>query len=125
MLTVDAIYVMWATSGKLLFGYCGLQFNLCFVQQITVEDPCQEHLISRTADQPPTVGGWRQMGVAGVLLNDRMIWLFDGTQIISKDNELITFVSNTAAYSHTPKANVTLLQNFDIVALGKQHPHSE
>jgi hypothetical protein len=33
--------------------------------------------------------GCRQMGVASVLLNDRMIWLFDGTQIISKDNELI------------------------------------
>lgn len=43
-----------------------------------------------------------------------MVWLFDNTDIISKDDKPLVFISNTAAYSHAPEGSLTLPQDFDI-----------
>lgn len=113
---------MWVTSGKLLSISCGLLFNLSLAQQSPFK--IQVKNISYLGPQiSPQLSGLSRDGGASVLLNDHVIWLFDDTQIISKDGELITFMSNTAAYSHAPKTNLTLLQNFGIATLGKQRPN--
>ena len=53
-------------------------------------------------------------GGASVLVNGNVVWLFDDTQVTSDAEELLLFVSNTAAYSHNPDGNLTLLKDFGI-----------
>ena len=60
--------------------------------------------------------GLSRDGGASVLLDGKIIWLFDDTQILSETGQLELFVSNTASYSDQPNDNITLLQNFGIPA---------
>jgi hypothetical protein len=68
----------------------------------------------------PRLSGLSRDGGASVLLNGHVVWLFDDAQVTSKDDELLIFVTNTAAYSHAPNANLPFLQNFGISASGKE-----
>lgn len=49
-------------------------------------------------------------GGASVLINNRVVWLFDDTEIGSDSGGVL--VSNTAAYSYDPSKNLFELQSF-------------
>jgi hypothetical protein len=57
----------------------------------------------------PQLPGLSRDSRASVLLNGRLVWLFDDTEVTSKDDELPILMSNAAAYSHAPKGNIILL----------------
>jgi hypothetical protein len=110
---------MWPAFGKSLFAYFCLHLNFSLALQSLSKIHVKN--ISYLGPQiSPRLSGLSRDGGASVLLNDHVIWLFDDTELISKDDELLLFVSNTAAYSHAPEGNLTLLQNFGIYEQGEQ-----
>jgi hypothetical protein len=121
ILAFDAFCVMLATSGKSLVVYLCLYLNFSLAQQSQSKIHIKN--ISYLGPQlSPRLSGLSRDGGASVLLNGHVVWLFDDTEVTSNDEELLIFVSNTAAYSHAPKSNLTLLDNFGISASGKQSP---
>lgn len=110
---------MWATAATPLLVYLWLHLHTSLAQQ----SPPKIH-IKDVSDLGPQVNPHLSQlsrdGGASVLLNDHVVWLFDDTQVSSDEDELLVFASNTAAYSHAPKANLTLLQNFGIHASAVQ-----
>jgi hypothetical protein len=110
---------MWATSGKTLFVYLFLHLNCSLAQQS--QSKIHVKNVSYLGPQiNPRLSGLSRDGGASVLLNGHVVWLFDDTEVTSNNDELLIFVSNTAAYSHAPNANLTLLQNFGISASVKE-----
>jgi hypothetical protein len=95
---------MWPAFGKSLFAYFCLHLNFSLALQSLSKIHVKN--ISYLGPQiSPRLSGLSRDGGASVLLNDHVIWLFDDTELISKDDELLLFVSNTAAYSHAPEGN--------------------
>ena len=110
---------MWQSFGKCLFVYRGLHLILSLVVQ--AESRIQVKTITYLGPQiSPQLTGLSRDGGVSVLLNDHVVWLYDDTQLTSSTDELLLFVSNTAAYSHAPQANLTFLQNFGISEAGGQ-----
>ena len=60
----------------------------------------------------PGLPGLSRDGGASVLLDGKVIWLFDDTQVLSGTGQLELFLSNTASYSYDPNKNITVLQDF-------------
>ena len=67
----------------------------------------------------PDVTGLSRDGGASVLLDGRIIWIFDDTECLSETGQQIGFVSNSASYNLDPNGNITNLQDFGIVKAGK------
>ncbi|KAL8806753.1 MAG: hypothetical protein Q9182_001151 [Xanthomendoza sp. 2 TL-2023] len=58
-------------------------------------------------------------GGYSVLLNGRIIWLYDDTECLDREGKQLSFVSNTAAYAKEPNKNVSILLDFGAEAVGK------
>lgn len=66
----------------------------------------------------PDITGVSRDGGASVLLNSRILWIFDDTECLSATNQQLGFVSNSASYSSEPNGNISLLNNFGVVTAG-------
>lgn len=69
-------------------------------------------IIGRQTNSHPSVS--RDGGVS-VMLNEKVLWLFDDTTITDPSGELVSFSSNTAAIALDP-GNVAALQDIDLPA---------
>ena len=106
------VYLYWQS---ILSFAGGSEFRID-IKKITYLGP-------QTSPQFPGVGSLSlsRDGGASVLLNGKVVWLFDDTQVTSNAEELLLlFVSNTAAYSHAPNGNLTLLKDFGISTAARQ-----
>ncbi|KAL8656465.1 MAG: hypothetical protein Q9210_000258 [Variospora velana] len=59
-------------------------------------------------------------GGYSVLLDGRIVWLYDDTECFDLGKKQLSFVSNTAAYAKDPNKNVSILQDFGVEAVGKE-----
>ncbi|KAL9008502.1 MAG: hypothetical protein Q9173_006379 [Seirophora scorigena] len=59
-------------------------------------------------------------GGYSVLLDGRIVWLYDDTECFDLGQKQRSFVSNTAAYARDPNKNVSMLQDFGVEAVGKE-----
>ncbi|KAI4094636.1 MAG: hypothetical protein LQ344_002107 [Seirophora lacunosa] len=59
-------------------------------------------------------------GGYSVLLDGRIVWLYDDTECFDLGKKQLSFVSNTAAYAKDPDKNVSMLQDFGVEAVGKE-----
>lgn len=59
-------------------------------------------------------------GGYSVLLDGRIVWLYDDTECFDLGKKQLSFVSNTAAYAKDPNKNVSMLQDFGVEAVGKE-----
>ena len=58
-------------------------------------------------------------GGHSVLLNRRIIWLYDDTECISQDGQQLSFLSNTAAYASSLESGVLNVTDFGVIVVGK------
>ncbi|TKA74336.1 hypothetical protein B0A49_02931 [Cryomyces minteri] len=58
-------------------------------------------------------------GGHSVLINDKIVWLYDDTTCSSDSGQMLSFVSNTAAYSRNPNHNISTLTDFGIQTTGR------
>lgn len=54
------------------------------------------------------------------MINGNIVWLYDDTECMDSEGSLLSFVSNTAAYSTAPQDNVTTVTDFGVVNVGKE-----
>jgi hypothetical protein len=99
---------MWSNFGKPLFVY------LCLhrAQPIAEQSQSETHIKNVFYLGPqisPQLPGLSRGGGASILLNGHVILLFHDTAVTFKVEELLIFVSDTAAYRHAPERNITLL----------------
>ncbi|KAI4207279.1 MAG: hypothetical protein LQ346_000647 [Caloplaca aetnensis] len=64
-------------------------------------------------------------GGYSVLLDNRIIWLFDDTECLDLSGKQLSFVSNTAAYAKDPNKNLCMLQDFGVEAVGREKKSGE
>ena len=63
----------------------------------------------------PWITGMSRDGGMSVLMNERVLWLFDDTTLASESGQLLNFVSNSAAVG-SDSNNVTILQDISLPA---------
>ena len=61
-------------------------------------------------------------GGSSVLLNGNIVWLYDDTASRNKNGTILSFLSNTAAYSSEPNGSVTLVRDFGVVLANQSNP---
>lgn len=59
-------------------------------------------------------------GGYSVLLDGRIVWLYDDTECMDLGGNQLSFVSNTAAYANDPNKNLSMLQDFGVQATGRE-----
>ena len=69
-----------------------------------------------------TVTNLSRDGGSSVLLNGNIVWLYDDTASRDKNGDIISFLSNTAAYSSEPNGSVTLVRDFGVVLANQSNP---
>jgi hypothetical protein len=103
MLNWTAEVLRLASLFLAISAYVATADNLVTIQNVTI--------IGK--QQSPQNAGISRDGGVSVLLNERVLWLFDDTTITSASGELIDFVSNSAAFGLDP-SNVTILQDIGL-----------
>ncbi|KAL8925216.1 MAG: hypothetical protein Q9172_002321 [Xanthocarpia lactea] len=100
---------------SLLLTVCGLCFGRTSGwTPIVVKDVTQlGPQITPDVTQVSRDGGY------SVLLNGRIIWLYDDTECLDREGKQLSFVSNTAAYAKDANKNISLLLDFGVEAVGK------
>ena len=53
-----------------------------------------------------------------VLINGKIIWLYDDTECFDREGDQLSFVSNTATYSAQPNKNLSTVTDFGVVDVG-------
>lgn len=97
------------------FLLCSLSFT--FTQSftpITVKD-----VTILGMQQTPYVTNVSRDGGYSVLINGNIVWLYDDTECMDFDGNLLSFISNTAAYAYQPNKNVLAMADFGVVMVGK------
>lgn len=58
-------------------------------------------------------------GGYSVLINGNIVWLYDDTECMDFDGNLLSFMSNPAAYAYQPNRNLLAMADFGVVMVGK------
>lgn len=66
----------------------------------------------------PDVTDVSRDGGHSVLINDKILWLYDDTECMGYDGKQLSFVSNTASYAD-PNKNISIVHDFGVVMVGK------
>ena len=61
-------------------------------------------------------------GGSSVLLNGKIVWLYDDTASRNRSGSILSFLSNTAAYSSEPNGSITLVRDFGVVLANQRDP---
>ena len=61
-------------------------------------------------------------GGSSVLLNGNIVWLYDDTASRNKNGSILSFLSNTAAYSSEPNGSTLLVRDFGVVLADQSNP---
>ena len=61
-------------------------------------------------------------GGSSVLLNGNVVWLYDDTASRNRSGGIISFLSNTAAYSSDPNGSVTSVRDFGALLVNQSDP---
>lgn len=69
--------------------------------------------------QTPDVTNVSRDGGYSVLINRHIVWLYDDTQCTDLDGNLLSFISNTAAYADRPNQDVLAMTDFGVVVVGE------
>ena len=59
-------------------------------------------------------------GGHSALISGKVVWLYDDTECMDAKGSQLSFVSNTAAYSASPRDNLMLVRDFGVVNVGKE-----
>ena len=107
----------WSTSFPIQLIYLGSIFISVFASKWT---PVVVKVVKELGPQHnPDVTGMSRDGGASVLLSGKIVWIFDDTECWSDTGKQLSFVSNTASYSKDPNGNISTVQDFGIVNVGK------
>ena len=68
----------------------------------------------------PDVTDVSRDGGHSTLISGNIVWLYDDTECKDAKGSQLSFVSNTAAYSASPRDNMTLVRDFGVVNVGKE-----
>ena len=68
----------------------------------------------------PDVNHVSRDGGHSALINGNIVWLYDDTECMDAKGSQLSFVSNTAAYSASPRDNLTSVQDFGVINVGKE-----
>ena len=74
----------------------------------------------------PDVTNVSRDGGFSVLVNGKITWLYDDTECMNVEGLQSSFVSNTAAFASQPNKNVSIVEDFGVMMVGKdKHGKSE
>ncbi|KAG8531518.1 uncharacterized protein KY384_003147 [Bacidia gigantensis] len=68
----------------------------------------------------PDVNNVSRDGGYSSLINGNIVWLYDDTECMDSQGSQLSFVSNTAAFSASPRDNLTVVKDFGVVNVGKE-----
>lgn len=67
----------------------------------------------------PNVTNLSRDGGYSVLINGNIVWLYDDTECMDLDGNLLSFISNTAAYAAQPNDDILAMDDFGVVTVGE------
>lgn len=98
-----------------LFLLCTFSFGSPqFLSPIAVKD-----VTNLGMQQTSYVTNVSRDGGYSVLINGNIVWLYDDTECMDFDGNLLSFISNSAAYAYQPKKNLLAMADFGVVMVGK------
>ncbi|KAI9737001.1 MAG: hypothetical protein M1834_000590 [Cirrosporium novae-zelandiae] len=75
--------------------------------------------VTEYGSQTSNVTSVSRDGGSSVLINNRIIWLYDDTESLSTDGDQLAFVSNSAAYANAANENIRAVEDYEVIKSGK------
>lgn len=78
-----------------------------------------KEVISLGPQYSPDVTNVSRDGGYSVLINARILWLYDDTECMDLEGNQLSFVSNSAAYADRPNENISSVADFHTARVGE------
>lgn len=93
--------------------------SLSFVSSQSLSPISVKNITFLGTQQTPDITNVSRDGGYSVLVNGNIVWLYDDTECMDFDGNLLSFTFNTAAYAYQPNQNVLAMADFGVVMVGK------